>query len=247
MSIPRFRDLLNSPVALAARFAKTVTEAIPIITIDGPSGSGKGTVTERVAARLGWHVLDSGALYRLVGHAVETQGICFDNEKEISKIAHNLNVDFSAGEIVLDGRVVTNDIRTETAGNNASKVAAMPAVRAALLAWQRDYAQPPGLVADGRDMGTTVFPSAGVKIFLTASALERAERRYKQLKEKGLPANLAALTAEIEERDARDRNREASPLVPAPGAIEIDSTELGIDEVVEMVLQAARDVYAESG
>lgn len=221
-----------------------MTDPVPVITIDGPSGSGKGTVTQRVADQLGWRVLDSGALYRLVGHAVATRGMSFENEKEISKLAGNINVIFEAGEIRLDGQIVTNDIRTETAGNNASKVAAMPAVRAALLQWQRDYAQPPGLVADGRDMGTTVFPQAGVKIFLTASATERAKRRYNQLKEKGLPANLAALTAEIEERDARDRSREASPLVPAPDAIEIDSTRLTIDEVVAQVLQAARGTYA---
>jgi len=222
-----------------------MTEQIPVITIDGPSGSGKGTVTQRVAAQLGWRVLDSGALYRLVGHAVMLCGMEFDDsDNKISQLSGNLQVDFSEGEIRLDGQVVTNDIRTETAGNNASKVAAMPGVRAALLQWQRDYAQPPGLVADGRDMGTTVFPQAGVKIFLTASAAERAKRRYNQLKEKGLPANLAALTCEIEERDARDRSREASPLVPAPDAIEIDSTQLSIDEVVTQVLQAARGKYA---
>jgi len=222
-----------------------MTEQIPVITIDGPSGSGKGTVTQRVAAQLGWRVLDSGALYRLVGHAVMLCGMEFDDsDNKISQLSGNLQVDFSEGEIRLDGQVVTNDIRTETAGNNASKVAAMPGVRAALLQWQRDYAQPPGLVADGRDMGTTVFPQAGVKIFLTASAAERAKRRYNQLKEKGLPANLAALTSEIDERDARDRSREASPLVPAPDAIEIDSTQLSIDEVVTQVLQAARGKYA---
>jgi cytidylate kinase len=224
-----------------------MTEQVPVITIDGPSGSGKGTVTQRVATRLGWRVLDSGALYRLVGHAVALRGINFEDENKISNIASNLQVKFDGDEIRLDGRIVTNDIRTETAGNNASKVAAMPGVRAALLQWQRDYAQPPGLVADGRDMGTTVFPQAGVKIFLTASAAERAKRRYNQLKEKGLPANLAALTTEIEERDARDRSREASPLVPAPDAIEIDSTRLTIDEVVAQVLQAARGKYAVSG
>ena len=219
------------------------SESVPVITIDGPSGSGKGTVTQRVAEHLGWRVLDSGALYRLVGHAVATAGEDFQNENKISEIAKNLNVDFRDGRIFLDGAEVTVLIRTETAGNNASKVAAMPGVRAALLDWQRDYAQPPGLVADGRDMGTTVFPRAEVKIFLTASAAERAQRRYKQLKEKGLPANLAALTAEIEERDARDRSRSASPLVPAPDAIEIDSTGLRIDEVVEMVLQRSHEVY----
>ena len=219
-------------------------DPVPVITIDGPSGSGKGTVTQRVADRLGWRVLDSGALYRLVGYAVEQAGIGFENQNKISQIASTLNVDFGDGRILLDGADVTDLIRTETAGNNASKVAAMPGVRAALLDWQRDYAQFPGLVADGRDMGTTVFPQAGVKIFLTASAAERAQRRYKQLKEKGLSANLAALTAEIEERDARDRSRAASPLVPASDAIEIDSTAMGIDEVVEMVLQRAHEVFA---
>jgi cytidylate kinase len=215
-----------------------------VIAIDGPSGSGKGTVTQRVANRLGWRVLDSGALYRLVGYAVDQAGNGFENEKEISNLASSLNVNFKDGRIYLGGAEVTDLIRTEGAGNNASKVAAMPGVRAALLDWQRDYAAFPGLVADGRDMGTTVFPHAGVKIFLTASAAERAQRRYKQLKEKGLPANLAALTAEIEERDARDRNRAASPLVAAPDAIEIDSTAMGIDEVVDLVLRKAHEVYA---
>ena len=223
-----------------------MAEQVPLITIDGPSGSGKGTVTQHVADRLGWRVLDSGALYRLVAYAVDKAGNGFENEREISDIASKINVEFSDGLIFLDGADVTNLIRTETAGNNASRVAAMPGVRAALLEWQRAYAQLPGLVADGRDMGTTVFPRAGVKIFLTASAAERAQRRYKQLKEKGLPANLAALTAEIEERDERDRSRAASPLVPAHDAIEIDSTALGIDEVVEQVLQRAREVYATS-
>jgi len=221
-----------------------MTDAVPVITIDGPSGSGKGTVTQRVAARLGWRVLDSGALYRLVGLAVEERGMSFDNENKISELAEKLDVIFDDSQILLDGREVTDLIRTEHAGNNASKVAAMPSVRAALLDWQRAYAQPPGLVADGRDMGTTVFPQAGLKIFLTASAGERAERRYKQLKEKGLPANLAALEEEIEERDARDRNRAASPLVPAPDAIAIDSTAMTIDEVVAQVLAEARRVYA---
>ena len=220
-----------------------MADGVPVVTIDGPSGSGKGTVTQRVAAALGWRALDSGALYRLVGHAVAESGIGFKNEKEIRNIASSLNVEFNDCSVVLDGTDVTDQIRTETAGNNASKVAAMPGVRAALLDWQRGYARPPGLVADGRDMGTTVFPAAGVKIFLTASAAERAQRRYKQLKEKGLPANLAALTAEIEERDARDRQRAASPLVPAADAVEIDSTALSIDAVVEQVLRLARRAY----
>src|SRR5210317_2187044 len=147
-------------------------DQVPVITVDGPSGSGKGTVTQRVANRLDWRVLDSGALYRLVGYAVEQAGIGFENQIKINQIASKLNVEFSGGRILLDGAEVTDLIRTETAGNNASKVAAMPGVRAALLDWQRDYAQFPGLVADGRDMGTTVFPHAGVKIFLTASAAE---------------------------------------------------------------------------
>jgi cytidylate kinase len=221
-----------------------MAEQSPVITIDGPSGSGKGTVTARVAGHLGWRVLDSGALYRLVGHAAVCAGSDFSDENKISELARNLKVEFDQGRIRLDGEDVTDLIRTETAGNNASKVAAMPGVRAALLQWQRDYAGPPGLVADGRDMGTTVFPQAAVKIFLTASAEECAERRYKQLKEKGLPANLAALTAEIEERDARDRSRSASPLVAADDAIEIDSTAMSIDEVVNKVLQRAHEVYA---
>ena len=221
-----------------------MADQVPIITVDGPSGSGKGTVSQCLADRLGWRLLDSGALYRLVGHAVAQAGKGFSNESEISEIASKLNVEFKDGGVWLDGIEVTNLIRTETAGNNASKVAAMPGVRAALLDWQRGYAQPPGLVADARDMGTTVFPAAGVKIFLTASAEERAQRRYKQLKEKGLPANLAALTADLKERDARDRERAVSPLVAAAGAVEIDSTALSIDDVVELVLRQAQRSFA---
>jgi cytidylate kinase len=221
-----------------------MADLVPIITIDGPSGSGKGTVSRRVADRLGWRLLDSGALYRLVGHAVAQAGIGFLNERKISEMASKINIEFKDGRVWLDAIEVTDLIRTETAGSNASKVAAMPGVRAALLDWQRGYAQPPGLVADGRDMGTTVFPAAGVKIFLSASAEERAQRRYKQLKEKGLPANLAALTADLKERDARDRGRALSPLVAAADAIEIDSTALSIDDVVERVLREAQRRFA---
>jgi len=221
-----------------------MSDQVPVITIDGPSGSGKGTIAQLLADRLGWRVLDSGALYRLVGYAVDQAGMGFEDQNKINKIASELHVEFDNGEIRLAGVEVTDLIRTEHAGNNASKVAAMPGVRAALLDWQRDYAILPGLVADGRDMGTTVFPRAGVKIFLTASAEERARRRHKQLKEKGLPANLAALTTEIEERDARDRSRTASPLLAAPDAIEIDSTALGIGDVVSRVLREAHRVYA---
>ncbi len=223
-----------------------MVEPVAVIAIDGPSGSGKGTIAQRVADRLGWRVLDSGALYRLVGLATENADIGFEDENKISDLSSKINVVFEKSRILLDGIDVTDRIRTEGAGSNASKVAAMPAVRAALLDWQRAYATPPGLVADGRDMGTTVFPAAGLKIFLTASAAVRAERRYKQLIEKGLPANLAALTEEIEARDARDRNRSVSPLAAASDAILIDSTALGIDEVVDLVLQQARKVFSVS-
>ena len=210
-------------------------DQVPVITVDGPSGSGKGTVTQRVANRLDWRVLDSGALYRLVGYAVEQAGIGFENQSKISQIASTLNVEFSGGRILLDGAEVTDLIRTETAGNNASKVAAMPGVRAALLDWQRDYAQFPGLVADGRDMGTTVFPQAGVKIFLTASAAERAQRRYKQLKEKGESVTLSRLFRDIRKRDERDSTRAVAPLRPADDAHVIDSTEMSIEEVLRSI------------
>lgn len=218
-----------------------MAEPVPVITIDGPSGSGKGTVSARLAEALGWHILDSGALYRLTGLAVEKAGIGFENPRKAAEIAANLDVRFANGRVLLDGEDVTLAIRTEQAGNNASKVAAMPEVRAALLDWQRRAARPPGLVADGRDMGTTVFPDAPFKVFLTASAEERAKRRYKQLKEKGLPANIEQLAAEIRERDERDRTRSASPLVPAADALVVDSTGMTIDEVVETLLQAARE------
>ncbi len=214
-----------------------------IITIDGPSGSGKGTVAGLLAQRLGWRILDSGALYRLVGEAAREAGIDFNNEEEVADIARKLDANFEGDKIFLGERDVTNVIRSETAGNNASKVAAIPRVREALLQWQRGYACEPGLVADGRDMGTVVFPEAQLKIFLDASPEERAKRRYKQLIEKGLPANLASLTAEIRERDERDRSRSVAPLRPAEDAIVIDSTNLGIDEVLTEIMGHVHRVF----
>ena len=182
----------------------------PIITIDGPSGSGKGTIAKRLADRLGWHFLDSGALYRVVGLLAEQRGITPDSPGMLGDLARTMPLRFDGeGRVLLDGEDVSDAIRTEKAGNAASKVAAVPQVREALVIWQRSYVKPPGLVADGRDMGSVIFPGAEVKIFLTASAEERAARRYKQLKEKGLDVRLASLTAEIRERDERDRRRSA--------------------------------------
>jgi len=218
---------------------------VRVITIDGPSGSGKGTIAGMLAERLGWRCLDSGALYRLLGLSVERAGIGFDDEEKIADIARKMSVEFRDGGVFLEGEDVSLAIRTETAGNNASKVAAIPAVREALLQWQRDYARGPGLVADGRDMGTVVFPAAGVKIFLDASAEERANRRYKQLIDKGLDAKLTNLIAEIEERDERDRNRSVAPLKAPEGALVVDSTALSIDEVLEKVLEQVRGAFPE--
>ncbi len=217
-----------------------MAEGVPVITIDGPSGSGKGTVAAEVARRLGWRILDSGALYRLVGYAARQAGVDLEDAATVAALARNLPVRFEGRRIFLGDEEVTRAIRTETAGNDASKAAAHPEVRQALLQWQRDYARPPGLVADGRDMGTVVFPDAPVKIFLDASAEERARRRHNQLKEQGMDVNLAGLIAEIEERDRRDRNRSVAPLKPAEDARIIDSTHLDVDAVVEIVLDAVR-------
>ncbi|MFO7592826.1 MAG: (d)CMP kinase [Pseudomonadota bacterium] len=218
-----------------------MSDEIPVITVDGPSGVGKGTISHLLAKKLGWHFLDSGALYRLTALAAVNHGVALEDEPAVADIARNLGVEFHAGDdgdvkIILENQNVTNDIRTEQAGNNASRVAVLPAVREALLQRQRDFARAPGLIADGRDMGTTVFPRAARKFFLTASAAVRAERRYKQLKEKGFDANLDSLIEEIEQRDERDRTRSTSPLRPAEDAVTIDTSTKGIEEVFEEVL-----------
>jgi CMP/dCMP kinase len=216
--------------------------AAPIITIDGPSGSGKGTISRAVARYAGWHLLDIGALYRLVALAGVLGGVAPDDPEGHARLAGTMDVVFGidprGGELVtLSGRDVTADIRSETAGQGASRVAAWPVVRTALLERQRAFAAPPGLVADGRDMGTVVFPQADLKIFLTASPEERAQRRYKQLKDKGSGVSLAGLSREITERDLRDSTRTVAPLRPAPDARTIDSTGLSIEAVVARVLE----------
>jgi len=218
----------------------------PVITIDGPSGSGKGTVARQVAERLGWHLLDSGALYRLVAYAAQKKGVEATDEAANAQIARDLDVCFGADaqgheQIWLEGREVSVAIRTEQAGEGASRVAVMPAVRAALVGRQHAFARPPGLVADGRDMGTVIFPAARLKIFLTASPEERARRRYNQLKDKGLSANLAALSLEIAERDRRDASRPIAPLKPADDARIIDSTSMSAEAVVASVLELAAE------
>lgn len=223
----------------------------PVIAIDGPSGSGKGTVCSRLARQLGWHLLDSGALYRLLALAAGRHGIALDNEAALQALAANLDVRFVAGaegmhgqRILLEGEEVGDELRTEQAGAGASQVAALPAVRAALLQRQRDFRAAPGLIADGRDMGTVVFPDAPLKVFLTASAEERARRRYLQLKDKVTDVSLASLLEEIRARDERDMQRPVAPLKPASDAILLDSTELSIEQVLERILAeiAARDL-----
>jgi cytidylate kinase len=222
-----------------------VSETAPIVTIDGPSSSGKGTISRIVAARVGWHLLDSGALYRLVALGGILRGLDPDDVEQHVSIARTMRVEFggTGGEerVLLNGQDVTRRIRTEEAGAGASRVAAWPAVRAALLDRQRAFARAPGLVADGRDMGTVIFPEARLKVFLTASAEERAKRRHNQLIEKGSAASLAALSREIAERDLRDSTRQVAPLRPAPDAQLLDSTGLSIDAVVERVISLGRE------
>lgn len=209
---------------------------IPVIAIDGPSASGKGTVAALVARALGFHYLDSGALYRLTALAAQRRGVALDDEAALAQLARNLDVRFEGDEIWLEGEQVSDELRTEKIGNGASRVAALPAVRAALLERQRAFRQAPGLVTDGRDMGSVVFPDATIKIFLTASAEERAQRRYKQLMEKGFDANLANLLEELRERDARDAMRSVAPLRQSADATLLETTHLSIDQVVARVL-----------
>lgn len=223
-----------------------MTGAAPVICIDGPSGAGKGTLSQRLATDLGWHLLDSGALYRVVGFAGRLAAVSLEDSDAVAGIARSLDVDFRPTEggvsVWLAGEDVTAHLRTEEGGRDASTVAALPAVREALLLRQQELARPPGLIADGRDMGTVVFQRAPLKIFLTASAEARAERRFRQLQGMGESVSLARLLTDIQQRDARDQSRTVSPLVPAEDAIIIDSTALSADEV----LQAARDLAAAS-
>ncbi|MEI6745874.1 MAG: (d)CMP kinase [Methylococcaceae bacterium] len=216
---------------------------VPVLTIDGPSGAGKGTVSRLIAQKLGWHYLDSGAIYRALALELSEKDVLHESIAEMVDVALGMDLVFGCSEnrsVLLNGQDITDLLGLESTGNNASKIASIPEIRAALLQKQHDFKQAPGLVADGRDMGTVVFPEAKHKVFLTASASERAERRYKQLKEKGIDANLLKITADIQERDQRDSERQISPLVPAADAIYIDSSTMSIQAVVAEVLSLVR-------
>lgn len=224
----------------------TTNDSVPVLTIDGPSGSGKGTIARAVAERLGWHMLDSGAIYRAIGYAAGLRDLDLADAEAVARCAAETRIEFrdpgDGGEtrVIIDGRDATDAIRTETAGAAASAIAALPEVRKALVDKQLAFRQPPGLVADGRDMGTVIFPDAPFKVFLTASAAERAERRYKQLKAKGLAVTLTSLLHEIELRDARDASRTVAPLRPAADAVVTDTTGQPIPAVVAEVLAVVR-------
>ena len=241
---------INDPRCVAKTFPNyftllhDVVQAVPVIAIDGPSASGKGTVAQRVAARLGYHYLDSGALYRLLALAAQRDGVPLTDESGLAALAEHMEIRFEGNQIFLDGMLVGDELRGEQCAAAASKVAVLPKVRAALLAKQHAFRRAPGLVADGRDMASVVFPDAALKIFLTASAEARAERRYKQLMEKGISANIAALLLDIRARDERDTQRSASPLQQAPGASLLDTTALSIDEAVQDIEQAFQKVLA---
>jgi len=219
-------------------------DEVPVITIDGPSGAGKGAVSCRCAAALGFHMLDSGAVYRSVAVAALERGIAADEVPELLRLCSNLDLQFVPGDhgmaVQLDGVSIDDQLRRESVSVMSSKIAAQPDVRAALLALQRAYQSQPGLVADGRDMGTIVFPDATVKIFLDASVKERARRRFKQLKDKGENVTFSRLFHDMEERDRRDRERSVAPTVPASDAVLIDSTQLSLDDVVDQILQVVR-------
>ena len=217
---------------------------IPIITIDGPVASGKGSVSAGVAKVLGFNVLDSGSLYRLTAYAALQQQKPLEDEEQIKQTAVNLKAVFKGGKILLEGEDVTDAIRQEEVGLAASKVAVHPKVRKALFKLQREYAQAPGLVADGRDMGSVVFPEATLKIFLTASAEARAKRRYNQLQETGIHSHIADLVKDLKERDERDLKRSVAPLVPAPGAKILDSSDLTLEETINQVLEWYRGTEA---
>lgn len=222
--------------------ATTLTpETIPVIAIDGPSASGKGTVAALVAKALGFHYLDSGAIYRTLAYAAQRRGVPLDDEPALIRLAKSLDLHFDGSEVYLDGSPVGDAIRSEEAGRAASRIATLPGLRTALLALQRAFRRPPGLVTDGRDMGSVVFPDARVKVFLSASVEERAQRRYKQLIEKGLDANLTRILQDLRDRDARDAARTAAPLQRTADANLLDTTGMTIDEAVQTVLRWYRD------